>query len=189
MLNEGICDELTNHQRCIFDGGDCCRQNKSTELCSVCTCKLNTAEEQLNDDYESLDVRVFHNMDTFTQQNIKIVATVEDVQSFQVCSRICMDADRYSLVDDWKILMNRKASVWRKDVNAWMFRFDNRTCTCLTLLSASFCPPMGNLSLVPAQDFVYEHGFLKGIVFLQMTRLPDCGKFPYSFIEVSSTWL
>ncbi len=183
MLNDGVCDELTNHQRCIFDGGDCCHQNKSTELCSVCTCKLHVVDKELNDDYASLDIKIYQDVNAFAQKKMMTVAAIEDVESFKVCSRICMDVDRYSLANDWKILADERTIDWRRNVNAWTFHIENRICTCLTLLTAPFCPPSHNHGLIPAQDFV-PRNFHMGITFVQMSKLPDCGKSSYFMLFI-----
>ena len=44
MIRDGVCDEITNTERCLYDGGDCCKEDKSTELCNVCTCKKKTTD-------------------------------------------------------------------------------------------------------------------------------------------------
>ncbi len=41
MIRDGVCDEATNVERCLFDGGDCCLGNKSVWNCNFCTCKLS----------------------------------------------------------------------------------------------------------------------------------------------------
>ena len=40
QIGDGLCDDATNVQECDFDGGDCCGNDVSTELCEICTCHL-----------------------------------------------------------------------------------------------------------------------------------------------------
>ena len=68
MIGDGICDEITNVERCLFDGGDCCREKKSTPLCKICTCRLNVNKYQLKEQLEQgnfsiLDLGDFENLD------------------------------------------------------------------------------------------------------------------------------
>ncbi len=37
MLRDGVCDEATNNELCLWDGGDCCvdRSKKGTSFCKV----------------------------------------------------------------------------------------------------------------------------------------------------------
>ncbi len=37
MLRDGVCDEATNNEKCLYDGGDCClsRGKKGESLCKV----------------------------------------------------------------------------------------------------------------------------------------------------------
>ncbi len=42
MIGDGVCDEVTNNERCLFDGGDCCKEDKSM---TTCLGKDNTYQE------------------------------------------------------------------------------------------------------------------------------------------------
>ncbi len=133
MIRDGVCDEATNTKRCLFDGGDCCRQNKSVELCNICTCKLELDQDQLNLDYTLLEVVVSANDDDFAEEKVSPVATIDSVESVSVCSRICMDSSTYSFADDWAILPDERTVTWRANVNGWVFHVENKTCSCLSL--------------------------------------------------------
>ena len=41
LIGDGVCDDITNTKRCLFDGGDCCLSRKNTKLCIDCTCTQN----------------------------------------------------------------------------------------------------------------------------------------------------
>ncbi len=179
MINDGVCDELTNNQRCLFDGGDCCRQEKSTELCSVCTCRLDVTIDDLKEDYLAQEVNLYLDVEGFQKQKQTTVATVADVESLYVCSRICMDVTTTSYIGDWNIVQNYKTNLWRDHVNAWLFQSSNRSCSCLNLLTSSVCP-LNNESLVPAHADVFPEFPYLELIFLQMSKMLTCGKLTYN---------
>ncbi len=41
LLADGVCDEVTNRERCFYDGGDCCLESykKDTKFCQDCSCR------------------------------------------------------------------------------------------------------------------------------------------------------
>ncbi len=41
LIGDGDCNDVTNTERCLFDGGDCCkdRSKKTSDLCLDCNCK------------------------------------------------------------------------------------------------------------------------------------------------------
>ncbi len=46
LIGDGVCDEVTNNEQCLFDRGDCCRQDaESRKYCSSCLC--NSVGENL----------------------------------------------------------------------------------------------------------------------------------------------
>ncbi len=40
MMRDGVCDEATNIEACLFDGGDCCTENVAVWNCKRCDCML-----------------------------------------------------------------------------------------------------------------------------------------------------
>ena len=169
MMNDGICDELTNSKRCLYDGGDCCRQEKSTPLCEVCTCKLETNFTALKADFDALDVIVlFSNAVELPKRE---VVTIEDVESTDVCSRICMDSKTTSLADDWKISKAFGTRVWRNNVNAWSVQL-NGTCQCLTILTP-LC--QANASLTDYHRNASNP--IEELFFIQRSKTIPCGNF------------
>ncbi len=45
LLNDGVCDDVTNVKECLFDLGDCCLENKDRKFCLDCTCRVNCNNE------------------------------------------------------------------------------------------------------------------------------------------------
>ncbi len=41
LIGDGVCDEVTNNERCLFDNGDCCLDDdESKKYCTSCQCNL-----------------------------------------------------------------------------------------------------------------------------------------------------
>ena len=45
-VGDGICDDLNNHEKCNFDGGDCC--GGTTQFCVDCFCHAFNEETEVN---------------------------------------------------------------------------------------------------------------------------------------------
>ncbi len=101
LLRDGVCDEVTNVERCLYDGGDCCKPEKNTQLCQDCTCKMTIDGEELLDKYEELDVKMWpvKNYDMNSAMNATFV--VEDVVLSEVCSLLCLDEELSEAVNAW----------------------------------------------------------------------------------------
>ena len=37
-VGDGYCDDETNNDGCLFDGGDCCGPDVNTQYCTLCIC-------------------------------------------------------------------------------------------------------------------------------------------------------
>ena len=119
MIGDRVCDEITNTKRCLYDGKDCCLEDKSTPYCKVCTCKLDTS--QLSRQLTTTGSNVVNfRLDKLLTARIKTgpfttLTLVKDVQSSEVCSILCNDEDLTKV----------------EDVNAWMFNASDSRCSCL----------------------------------------------------------
>lgn len=45
---DGSCDDINNHPKCEFDGGDCCGENVDTSYCQKCTCLQVALKNSMN---------------------------------------------------------------------------------------------------------------------------------------------
>ncbi len=94
LIDDGVCDEITNNARCLFDGGDCCLEKKITRLCQDCTCILEADPTELNRKLKQNRVKIFNRCDSDTNDiNSELfvtVLTVEEVASKWVCYTICL---------------------------------------------------------------------------------------------------
>ncbi len=156
MLNDGVCDELTNIAMCLFDGGDCCLQEKSTHLCRACDCTLNIDKDDLLQTFKRLDVRQFDNPEDYSLVATTIVKRVADVTSLDVCS-----THRLELEED-------------KPVNAWMYSNASRVCECTLIESRAFC--LEDLRKTIAFSKVSVIPDNSDLAFLQTEKILKCGR-------------
>ena len=45
-IGDGYCDDETNNEICVWDGGDCCGDNVNTNYCNDCNCDKGDAPGQ-----------------------------------------------------------------------------------------------------------------------------------------------
>ncbi len=141
MIQDGVCDEIANIARCLFDGGDCCRPDKSTQLCNICVCKADVDLEALNNSYLTHDVQVFKNSSDYDDLITDIVKTVENVETLNTCSHLCLDND----------IENR--------VNSWSYNLVSKLCDCTWIdIDASYCS--GNRSDIQMVS-IFDYNSLK----------------------------
>ncbi len=103
MIGDGLCDEVTNNELCLYDGGDCCLERKSTPLCVDCTCKIAV-------DLDQLEARLAEHKILVTAQPInafiadapfETTKEVDEVLDTFVCSLICLDMLMISATNAW----------------------------------------------------------------------------------------
>ncbi len=118
----GVCDELTNHARCIFDGGDCCKNvhEKNTDHCNVCTCRKTVNVETLKETYETGEIKRFKHVEHYSNLSVENFKHFQEVESVDVCSLLCLEFDDEALV------------------NSWMFFKKSRSCRCQWVKSPVF---------------------------------------------------
>ncbi len=124
--------------KCLYDGGDCCKEVVKTHLCQECLCILDIADgemEQLVDDYSIM---------TFPLQEpepeVDFIAKFYHVVSGEICAKLCIEtmreAQAMSTGDDEEEDEQIQA---RKTINSWYYDGDhtNDTCAC-TYFGACF---------------------------------------------------
>ncbi len=158
MINDGVCDEVTNIERCLYDGGDCCLEKKANHLCNVCTCKMDIDEEELHSDLEHHRVELFEDSDDFSAVTVSIIKTIQDVIDLNVCSMICLDKEHTSLS------------------NAWIFIKDIDQCQC-TLVETTICYDTDG-SGIRVKPFLGQLRSLDKdtLAFIQLDKTLPCGK-------------
>ncbi len=119
MVGDGICDELANIEKCLYDGGDCCLEVKSTQECQDCRCKMKVDEKELEELFVYLDVQMITD-ETYPTEIAAVFKRVIDVQSSGICFYLCQDH-----------------SGLRNQINAWSY--DNGTCKCARLPDTDVC--------------------------------------------------
>ncbi len=90
LINDGVCDEVTNNALCLYDGKDCCRQIKLTHYCQDCTCRLSDTDNIILE--KLLEAQVYkHTSESDSESNLKTIKIVEEVKSPRVCGILCID--------------------------------------------------------------------------------------------------
>ncbi len=158
MIKDGVCDEITNIKRCLYDGGDCCLEDKAIHLCKVCTCKIDIDTMELEADFDTHQVRVFVDINDFDTVKEAVTKTVEEVVSIDVCSVICLDKKHTSLS------------------NAWIFLKSMEQCQC-TLVDTTFSYS-ANDSNVNLKPFERDSWYLEqdSMAFVQLDKTIPFGK-------------
>ncbi len=156
MIRDGVCDEATNNERCLFDGGDCCLDvhKKETSLCRTCTCELLTQDDQLEKSFQELDVRQLKRAEDFSNLILTMSHLTTDVTSKGVCTTLCLIGD---LADK---------------VNGWSYDNVTRTCTCAWLESTECIQDVlsENKTLSPHEQSEEFQAYI------QMTKFLNCSK-------------
>ena len=104
MLRDSVCDEATNTEICLFDGGDCCLELKDTTLCNNCSCNLLVDPKELIEQFSELDIKPLRDpkvVDTAIEQ---WTIQVEDVVSGPVCAVLCLGNEIQNHVNTWQYL-------------------------------------------------------------------------------------
>ncbi len=124
MLRDGVCDEASNNEKCLFDGGDCCLENKDRDLCKDCTCQMTVDEVELANQFSALDIKPVKDpprLEAAIEITNGWALVVEDVVSLPVCAMVCLehkDSDK---------------------LNTWHYQFNERLCKCGWVHSSN-CP-------------------------------------------------
>ncbi len=106
MLRDGVCDEATNIAKCLYDGGDCCRENKDKTLCSDCKCILTVNLWELIKDFDDKKVKPVENPENLKRVIDKWTVEVANVDSNQVCAVLCLDHKMAAELNAWHYLAN-----------------------------------------------------------------------------------
>ncbi len=149
MLRDGVCDETANIEKCLFDGGDCCKENKDIGLCRNCTCILSVDRKELEDQMNGLAVRPVE--DPMAIENEAWTIEVEDVASVQVCTIVCLDHEK------------------NDELNAWLYIKDERVCKC-GWVESTFCPEK-----IVIVDWTWKDN--QSMAFIQLNQTVSCGQY------------
>ncbi len=153
MMRDGVCDDASNIAKCLFDGGDCCKENKDKTLCGACTCNLTVNQVELVGQFKDLQIKPLiqggSNLDPL--QNM---VEVQDVVSTKVCAKICLE--------------HQKAN----ELNAWHFKANLGICHCGWIHSAA-CPEK---MMMENWRFDVTSGLPNDTTFVQLAKTVSCGR-------------
>ena len=151
MIRDGVCDEESNIEVCLYDGGDCCLEKKSKRFCKVCTCLMAVNVEELKQKVTANEVKVFKNYSEFENLLTAVVKIVTEVNSSEVCALLCLDEklDQIS--------------------NSWLYKDADNQCWC-TVVKSTF---LGETSVSLLEFETYKNESLDNddIAFVQLLKL------------------
>ncbi len=156
MIRDGVCDELTNTEMCLYDGGDCCLDvdKKDTTLCLSCICQLTIDNKLITNAYENLGLKKSRQTDLFAEALLSISHVTTNVITKEVCTMVCLDPE----LDD--------------KVNGWIYNFDSKKCTCVWLKSTT----CRKEDIVISHDFVGLANDIDTEAYVQLAKFLDCSK-------------
>ncbi len=155
-----MCDEATNNAKCLFDGGDCCKENKDTALCRDCTCNLSIDQESLKKRFKELQIWP---VDETKRVAAKAVGSYEwtieirNVVSLQVCSVVCLEHEN------------------TLEFNTWHYNFNDQICKCGWVHSGSCPEKMVDTNWKPENLFIDQTSSTISF-FVQLKKTVPCGK-------------
>ncbi len=156
MIRDGVCDELTNNELCLYDGGDCCLNDgdKDTTLCDSCICQLTIDDKLISNAFENLGLRRTVPEDHFTETLLSLSYTTTNVISSVVCTIVCLDPD----LDE--------------TVNAWIYNFNSKRCSCVWIKSTT-CQQdsLVNRNISGLSSYIAD---TEG--YIQQRKILDCSK-------------
>ena len=159
MLRDGVCDETSNNAKCLFDGGDCCKENKDRSLCLDCTCHLEVVE--LEKRFNALKVNAVKDLESM---QIEIgnsggwTVEVEEVFTMEVCSVLCLDHENAA------------------ELNAW--HYEGRICRCGWIESKSCPGDMVNMHwILESKRNISSGAVLDHKAYIQLNKTICCGEF------------
>ncbi len=164
MIRDGVCDEKANILKCLYDGGDCCKENKNRRLCRDCKCILAVDNWELEKHFAELDIKHVKDQESLANAIAKNnkngwSVKVEDVVSLEVCSLLCLE--------------HKKAD----ELNAWLYQANQQICLCGWIESQS-CPEemvTDNLNWEDA-NATQETITIQRTAFIQLAKTVPCGR-------------
>ncbi len=121
MIKDSVCDEVTNIEACLFDGGDCCLEKKNEDLCHNCMCKMSLDLSYIKSRFVEQDVRRFRDDGQFRKLIQLRAKMVKDVENVNTCSMLCLDDGDLE-----------------GKINSWLFNLTSRACKCTWINTIMF---------------------------------------------------
>ena len=83
-IGDGFCDDVSNHEECFFDGGDCCLESISIGTCYTCLCHLDGKQHHSADSDDSEEESEEDNFLFMIGDAFKIPPHVHDLKTNQI---------------------------------------------------------------------------------------------------------
>ncbi len=170
MLRDAICDEATNTEICLFDGGECCREGKVRDQCKDCSCRALIDLEKLQGQFEELNIKPLSLTENPFDSGVALKrVTIEDVVSHETCAVVCLEHEL------------------KMQINAWQYNEDVKECQCLWMKSKS-CPETKAVTDWNPMTKALEKMSLHQS-YIQLEKNMQCGKLPHIIVLIQTTKL
>ncbi len=163
MIRDGVCDEKANVAKCLYDGGDCCKENKDENLCRDCKCILEVNKDDMVKKLLTLDIKPVGNPGALEAviglggNTDQWTVEVQNVVSVEVCSVLCL---------------NHKNA---DELNAWHYLLNERICRC-GWVESKYCPEKMTLDhWTIISDQSNDTVILEHSSFVQLNKTVPCG--------------
>ncbi len=154
MLRDSICDEVTNTEVCLYDGGDCCLEAKIRTQCKDCSCKAVIEPEKILKQFKDLSIEPIKvNGEEQLLIDIK-VANIEEVVSNVTCAVICLEHQK------------------RNDINVWQYHAEIQLCRC-GWMKSQYCP---KLKVLPGWKLGNIDAMNESSSYIQLAKTVPCGE-------------
>ncbi len=167
LIGDGVCDEVTNNEQCLFDSGDCCLDNfESKKYCTSCQCDilgiLKTKNMLINYHYILIQLvdfdKIESQMKLFAVERLYLDESVEvltenhfnDVARLEACTMFCLI---------------------QSSSHAWTWDPVQRTCKCVRI------PDLYHCKSYFVQPLDHDIDVLNKTIFIKTTKLlleKDC---------------
>ncbi len=149
-----MCDETTNTEVCLYDGGDCCQEFKNTIYCQNCSCVQTVDPLALIEQFDKLEIKPFKNPNDIAPLAERWTIKIANVVSRQVCAVLCLDDER----------SNR--------ANAWDYFEIDEVCRC-GWINSTFCPE-NKVTINWELEDISMSPSLTRVAFVQLNRTVPC---------------
>ena len=160
MIGDGVCDEVTNTERCLYDGGDCCLEDKQTHLCRKCTCLMDIEESKVMKEMDELGAELYDPDQIIdTNKLLVVVKHVDEVASKLTCFAFCLDAIKKGIMEIDSLMYFHKPGASKCSCTSFQDCFNPSTFLSLEMLIKNEVTDIVGLTgkLLPCRKFTFSN--------------------------------
>ncbi len=157
LIRNSVCDEATNNDVCLFDGGDCCLEVKDRRYCQDCSCIQKVESQKLQQQFRDLEIKPLKNPVDYGDIIVKDIVKVEEVVSNAVCAVLCLDHQK------------------KDEINAWRYFENDQLCHC-GLVAEFQCTSSFVNANWHLNDTLEDLNTTNNTAFIQLGKTVPCGE-------------